>query len=114
MLMASCTELELPSEPTLRLPVEIVAKDCVNGTLMPKHKFASPSKTNYTEVNHVFVDQGHFYRLDDDIKMIPYDTDITIYPKTKVNITINTYVFKQLKPCLKCYIRKNISIPFRY
>ena len=89
--MTSCTEISIPTPRTsssawneLSVPIEIIAKDCVNGTLMPKSKFVSSTETNFTEVNHIFLKEGHRYKLDDDIKKIPYDTDITIYPKTKV------------------------------
>ena len=67
------------------VPIQIIAKDCVNGTLMPKEKFSSRIETNYTEVNRVFQEQGYRYKLDTDEQKIPYDTDIIIYDKTKVN-----------------------------
>ena len=94
--MASCTEISLPDEKlssdslwnqqiSSGVPKQIHARDCINGTLMPKSKFSSPDFTNYTEVNRVFQQHGLNFKLDDDIKKIPHDTDITIYPKTKVN-----------------------------
>ena len=89
--MASCTEINSTALDT-RTPdvsIQIIAKDCVNGTLMPKRKFASMIETNYTEVNRVFQEHGHHYKLDTNIKKIPYDTDIIIYDKTKVN---NMYI----------------------
>ena len=96
LVMASCTEISLPDEKSSSdslwnqqissgVPKQIHARDCINGTLMPKTKFSSPDFTNYTEVNHVFQEHGLNFKLDDDIKKIPHDTDITIYPKTKVN-----------------------------
>ena len=96
LVMASCTEISLPDEKmssdslwnqqiSSGVPKQIHARDCINGTLMPKTKFSSPNFTNYTEVNHVFQEHGLNFRLDGDIKKIPHDTDITIYPKTKVN-----------------------------
>ena len=96
--MASCTEISIPeleassSGNQSPVPIQIIAKDCINGTLMPKTKFTSPAKTNYTEVNRIFQEEGHRYRLDDDIKKIPYDTDIIIYPKTKVKMSLQ-YLF---------------------
>ena len=98
--MASCTEISIPElessssnawhQPSV--PIQIIAKDCINGTLIPKNKFTSPAKTNYTEVNRIFQEEGHRYRLDDDINKIPYDTDIIIYPKTKVKLYCNLCV----------------------
>ena len=96
LVMASCTEISLPDEKlssdslwnqqiSSGVPKQIHARDCINGTLMPKTKFSSPDFTNYTEVNHVFQEHGLNFKLDDDIKKIPHDTEITIYPKTKVN-----------------------------
>ena len=85
--MASCTEINSTAwnKQMPHLPIQIIAKDCINGTLMPKEKFSSMIETNYTEVNRVFREDGHHYKLDTDIK-IPYDTDIIIYDKTKVNV----------------------------
>ena len=94
--MASCTEISLPDEKlssdslwnqqiSSGVPKQIHARDCINGTLMPKSKFSLPDFTNFTEVNRVFQEHGLNFKLDDDIKKIPHDTDITIYPKTKVN-----------------------------
>ena len=94
--MASCTEISLPDEKlssdslwnqqiSSGVPKQIHARDCINGTLMPKAKFSSQDFTNYTEVNRVFQEHGLNFKLDDDIKKIPHDTEITIYPKTKVN-----------------------------
>ena len=96
LVMASCTEISLPDEKlssdslwnqqiSSGVPKQIHARDCINGTLMPKTKFSSPDFTNYTEVNRVFQEHGLNFKLDDDIKKIPHDTEITIYPKTKVN-----------------------------
>ena len=96
--MASCTEISIPEMESssswnqITVPIQIIAKDCINGTLMPKRKFTSPAKTNYTEVNRIFQEEGHRYKLDDDIKKIPYDTDIIIYPKTKVNMVLKILV----------------------
>ena len=86
--MASCTEINSTALDTRNpdVPIQIIAKDCVNGTLMPKQEFSSMMETNYTEVNRVFHEHGHRYMLDTDTKKIPYDTDIIIYHKTKVSI----------------------------
>ena len=87
IVMASCTEINSTSldKQNPEVPIQIIAKDCVNGTLMPKEKFSSRIETNYTEVNRVFQEQGYRYKLDTDEQKIPYDTDIIIYDKTKVN-----------------------------
>ena len=88
IVMASCTEINSTAwdERTPEVPIQIIAKDCVNGTLMPKEKFSSRIETNYTEVNRVFQEQGYRHKLDTDEQKIPYDTDIIIYDKTKVNV----------------------------
>ena len=87
IVMASCTEINSTAwdKQYPEVPIQIIAKDCVNGTLMPKEKFSSRIETNYTEVNRIFQEHGHRYKLDTDIK-IPFDTDIIIYDKTKVNL----------------------------
>ena len=112
--MASCTEISLPDEKlssdslwnqqiSSGVPKQIHARDCINGTLMPKAKFSSQDFTNYTEVNRVFQEHGLNFKLDDDIKKIPHDTEITIYPKTKVN-----FLFK----CAKCPLVSIINLSY--
>ena len=88
IVMASCTEINSTAldKRNPEVPIQIIAKDCVNGTLMPKEKFSSRIETNYTEVNRVFQEQGYRHKLDTDEQKIPYDTDIIIYDKTKVNV----------------------------
>ena len=63
----------------------IIAKDCVNGTYMPKGLIRETA-TNYTEINRVFLSHGHRHMLDPQMLNIPYDQSITIYDKTKVKI----------------------------
>ena len=93
MLMASCTELTIQNNLQPSTSININARDCINGTLMPRNTFElsrSDGKTNYTEINQLFVQQGHLHKLDGDgARKIPYDTDITIYSKTKVCVHLN-------------------------
>ena len=67
----------------------IIAKDCVNGTYMPKG-LIQETATNYTEINRVFLSHGHRHMLDPQMLNIPYDQSITIYDKTKVKILEKT------------------------
>ena len=78
-LMASCTEIENPSATS----TDIIAKDCINGTLMPRSLFEY--RTNYTSVNRIFADHGASHVLDHNMLNVPFDTGITIYDKTKVS-----------------------------
>ena len=76
--MASCTEINSTAldKRNPEVPIQIIAKDCVNGTLMPKEEFSSGIETNYTEVNKVFQQQGYRHKLDTDEQKIPYEPDV--------------------------------------
>eukprot|EP00095_Tigriopus_kingsejongensis_P002661 maker-scaffold1023_size69924-snap-gene-0.12 protein:Tk02661 transcript:maker-scaffold1023_size69924-snap-gene-0.12-mRNA-1 annotation:"PREDICTED: hypothetical protein LOC100747979" len=89
VLMASCTSLDLiqredrergePSSAFIR------ARDCVNGTLMPRQVIPRP-RSNYTAIHRVFAELGDRFKLDQygsGQELIPFDTDIIIYNKTK-------------------------------
>ena len=79
VLMASCTHLEIDGD-------EIMANDCVNGSLVPR--VFLEEWTNYTQIHRVFERHGASHRLDHrgrGRERIPFDTDITIYNRTKVN-----------------------------
>ncbi len=82
VLMTSCTEVT-------RHGSQISAKDCVNGTLMPRPRLPA-SEVNYTTLSNVFHDSGRRFPLDRNVGKIPFDTDITIYNKTKVQSTWST------------------------
>ena len=60
------------------------ARDCVNGTLMPRKHLPSLG-ANYTLIHHLFQKYGLQNKLDVDVEKIPYETDITIYNRTKVS-----------------------------
>ena len=60
------------------------ALDCVNGTLMPR-KMLPGKNANFTLINQLFLDFGIKNKLDVDVERIPFETDITIYNKTKVS-----------------------------
>ena len=59
------------------------ARDCVNGTLMPRKHLPSIA-ANYTLIHQIFQHHGITNKLDTNEDKIPYETDITIYNKTKV------------------------------
>ena len=65
-------------------------RDCVNGTLMP-HSALPATSANYTVIHGVFQDEGWKYPMHQsafrDHLVMPYDTDIIIYNKTKVMFT---------------------------
>lgn len=89
ILMASCTEINFDrnhfkdSESFDRKWFGFRALDCVNGTVMPR-KYLPNKGANYTYINHLFLKHGLRHKLDEDVEKIPYETDITIYNKTKV------------------------------
>ena len=68
----------------------IIEKALQDDELDITHAYIGPhiSKDHF-EVKRDFIESfqehGLNFRLDGDIKKIPHDTDITIYPKTKVN-----------------------------
>lgn len=77
--MASCTNLAISEEAG-----QIMANDCVNGTLIPRLAFGSRLFNNFTKVHQVFQEFGRTFPLDRDLgHRIPFDTDITIYNRTK-------------------------------
>ena len=75
----------LPSYPSFT-----VCRDCVNGTLMP-HSALPAESANYTVIHGVFQDEGWKHPMHQsafrDHLVMPYDTDIIIYNKTKVIAT---------------------------
>ena len=89
ILMASCTELDLDrkhwqdSANFDRRWFGFKAYDCVNGTTMPR-RLLPVKAANYTLIHHIFLRHGISNKLDVDVEKIPYETDITIYNKTKV------------------------------
>ena len=107
--MASCTEIQLDSAHFLdsssfdRRWFGFVARDCVNGTLMPR-KHLPNKEANYTLIHQLFLDHGIKHKLDVDVEKIPYETDITIYNKTKVCAP----TFLEIVPSLGMY-RAEIS-----
>ena len=50
---------------------------------MPRKHLPSTA-ANYTLIHQIFLRHGMANKLDVDIEKIPYETDITIYNKTKV------------------------------
>jgi hypothetical protein len=81
--MASCSHFNSSS-------TSVSATDCVNGTIMPRHVL--PAKAaNYTEIHRVFQKEGWKNPLTFEgtrhRMTMPYDTEIIIYNKTKVNIS---------------------------
>ena len=50
---------------------------------MPR-KHLPNTAANYTLIHQIFLRHGMANKLDVDIEKIPYETDITIYNKTKV------------------------------
>ena len=62
---------------------EFLGRDCVNGTLMPRKHLPSLA-ANFTLIHQIFARHGISNKLDGDEEKIPYETDITIYNKTKV------------------------------
>ena len=87
ILMASCTDLNV--EGSL-----VSAGDCVNGTLIPRRYFDSSS--NYTVLNTLFAGHGFKHALDENVQMIPHDTGITIYDKTKVATSRSFFTSDQI------------------
>lgn len=89
VLMASCTEIQIEKNHFLdsssfnRKWFGFVARDCVNGTLMPR-KHLPAQGANYTLIHQLFLSHGMANKLDVDVEKIPYETDIIIYNKTKV------------------------------
>ena len=87
--MASCTEIQVDrnhfedSSSFDRRWFGFKALDCVNGTIMPRKHLPSTA-ANYTLIHQIFLRHGMANKLDVDIEKIPYETDITIYNKTKV------------------------------
>ena len=71
---------------------EIRGGDCINGTMMPRAHLPD-TEANYTVIHRVFQDHGFKYPLDAyysrerSMERIPYDTEITIYNRTKVLAT---------------------------
>jgi hypothetical protein len=90
VLMASCTEIQLDKVHFLdskdfdKKWFGFVAKDCVNGTLMPQ-KHLPKIDANYTLIHEIFQQFGLANKMEVDVDKIPYETDITIYNKTKVS-----------------------------
>lgn len=90
ILMASCTEILFDRnhykdmETFDRRWFGFKALDCVNGTLMPR-KMLPGKNANFTLINQLFLDFGIKNKLDVDVERIPFETDITIYNKTKVS-----------------------------
>ena len=76
-----------------------LARDCVNGTLMPRKHLPSIA-ANYTLIHQIFLHHGITNKLDIDEEKIPYETDITIYNKTKVNIDRDHYLYRPGQPNL--------------
>ena len=91
VLMASCTEIQVDrnhfedSSSFDRRWFGFKALDCVNGTIMPR-KHLQDIAANYTLIHQIFLRHGIANKLDVDVEKIPYETDITIYNKTKVKI----------------------------
>ena len=89
--MASCTEIQVDrnhfedSSSFDRRWFGFKALDCVNGTIMPRKHLPSTA-ANYTLIHQIFLQHGIANKLDVDVEKIPYETDITIYNKTKVKI----------------------------
>ena len=52
---------------------------------MPRKHLPSTA-ANYTLIHQIFLRHGMANKLDVDIEKIPYETDITIYNKTKVKL----------------------------
>ena len=69
---------------------EFLGRDCVNGTLMPRKHLPSLA-ANFTLIHQIFARHGISNKLDSDEEKIPYETDITIYNKTKVGIYIHSF-----------------------
>ena len=86
--MASCTEIHVDqnhfedSSSFDRRWFGFKALDCVNGTIMPRKHLPS-NAANYTLIHQIFLRHGLANKLDVDVEKIPYETDITIYNKTK-------------------------------
>ena len=76
--MASCTELSSSYG-------ELVGRDCVNGTLMPR-RLLPRTAANYTLIHRIFQDFGHRFPLDRAGTHVPYDTNLIIYNRTKVRV----------------------------
>ena len=74
---------------------EFLGRDCVNGTLMPRKHLPSLA-ANFTLIHQIFARHGISNKLDGDEEKIPYETDITIYNKTKVRTFKELNVFRAL------------------
>lgn len=81
-LLGNCISVEAEDEGNL----SYIAKDCINGTLMPREMM--PKKVNYTKLLELFTsEEGYQYRLDsDNYTNIPFDIHITIYNETKLKM----------------------------
>jgi hypothetical protein len=79
MLMTSCTTLT-------RTGSVLEATDCVNGTLLPR-VFLPTHSANYTVIHGLFQKYGRMFAMDRSGDKIPFDTDITIYNRTKASFS---------------------------
>ena len=75
---------------------EFLGRDCVNGTLMPR-KHLPNLAANFTLIHQIFARHGISNKLDGDEEKIPYETDITIYNKTKVRTELNVFFYDIVK-----------------
>ncbi|TRY69959.1 hypothetical protein TCAL_04884 [Tigriopus californicus] len=105
ILMASCTSVKLRQEVESGSSV-IEAGDCVNGTLMPRQILPGP-KANYTSIHDIFGNLGHKFKLDQHGKghqLIPFDSDIIIYNKTKLLINTEACINTLQEECTEFYL----------
>jgi len=109
ILMASCTEIQVDrnhfedSSSFNRRWFGFKALDCVNGTIMPRKHLPSTA-ANYTLIHQIFLRHGMANKLDVDIEKIPYETDITIYNKTKVLVNTESCVNTLQEECTEFYL----------
>jgi len=83
-LLANCLTIELDLDNQEN--TSYIAKDCINGTLMPRDTM--PKKVNYTKLVELFTSAaGYENRLNSGNSTdIPFDIDIVIYNETKLKM----------------------------
>ena len=67
---------------------------------MPRKHLPSTA-ANYTLIHQIFLRHGMANKLDVDIEKIPYETDITIYNKTKVKFSLIKRADNNMPVCSK-------------
>ncbi len=100
-LMTSCTNIQRPLDSDV-----IEAEDCVNGTLMPRAFLPGEGVANYTVIHRIFARYGKLFPLDrdTDAARFPFETDITIYNRTKLLINTEACVNTLRYECTDFYL----------